>query len=136
MLLAGDVAHEKNPVREGAANSGLDGTGRKPRTVKLGAKQGAACAVAVPQNVQKRNVRRAAPWVVPAATRQHIPANAAREADAVPVGVDHTAIAARENQQWHQISRQIAISETRFEGEQIAFGVRAGSGRRQGAVLP
>ena len=44
---------------------------------------------------------------------QHIAANAARQADAVPIGVDHAAIAARKSQQRHQVGRQLAVSETR-----------------------
>ena len=38
MRLARDVAHEKDPARERAANSGVDGTRREPSTVKLGTK--------------------------------------------------------------------------------------------------
>src|SRR5258708_30369833 len=82
--LAGDVAGEKDSVREGAANSGMYGTSRKPRTVKLGAMQGGACAFAVLQNVQKRSVRRAAPRVVPAVPRPHIAPKSARATDAAP----------------------------------------------------
>src|SRR6266481_3518164 len=55
--------------------------------------------------------------------------------DLAAIRANHAAIATGEDQQWHQVGGQVAVSEARLEREQVPIGMGA-FGRRQGAVLP
>ena len=53
----------------------------------------------------------AAMVAVRATSVEHVAADAACQAHAPAVAVNHSAVAAGKRQQWHQVGRQIAIDE-------------------------
>ena len=116
MGLAGTVAHEKQAAVGADANSWSNGPGRQPRPEPGCAGECPADAHASVLEVLQHGFAPRTAAADPQG-RKTVAADAAREADAGAVAVDHAAVAARKDQQRHQPRRQVAVREMGLEAE-------------------
>src|SRR5438067_1640909 len=124
MRLAGEVAREEHPVGEAGPEAWPDGTCGQPMSLKLRAVECFANSFAAREDVLKSRFRCSASGLCFTAALQRIATNAEGNADASRATVDHAAITAGKDHEWHQVWRELRFPEMRLECQQIGTAMR------------